>query len=223
MNKLTMLSQKFSMVAVSLFLVWTGSMRFFELDISYYQSIEKIYGYSSNNWLAYLVGVLQILLGLLILMPIKSETLCRLLKLLCIFWLLPLTLLFTHPVWIESLGGFPAIGSGQGLIKYLAMSGVALSLSSALENNYKQSNIANYIMLSGLLLVLLWIGGMKFTLLEAQGIKPLIETSPFMSWLYLMFDLTETSVLIGVLEIITAALLLAYRFNALLFSMGALF
>ena len=37
----------------------------------------------------------------------------------------------------------------------------------------------------GLVLVLGWIGAMKFTAYEAQGIKSLVETSPFMSWLLL--------------------------------------
>lgn len=36
----------------------------------------------------------------------------------------------------------------------------------------------------GLVLVLGWIGAMKFTAYEAEGIKPLVETSPLMSWMY---------------------------------------
>ena len=36
----------------------------------------------------------------------------------------------------------------------------------------------------GLVLVLGWIGAMKFTAYEAEGIKTLVETSPFMSWMY---------------------------------------
>lgn len=35
----------------------------------------------------------------------------------------------------------------------------------------------------GLVLVLGWIGAMKFTAYEAEGIKSLIETSPLMSWM----------------------------------------
>ena len=30
----------------------------------------------------------------------------------------------------------------------------------------------------GLVLILLWIGGMKFTAYEAEGVKPLVERSP---------------------------------------------
>jgi uncharacterized membrane protein YkgB len=36
----------------------------------------------------------------------------------------------------------------------------------------------------GLVLVLLWIGGMKFTAYEAEGIAGLVANSPLMSWAY---------------------------------------
>jgi reactive chlorine resistance protein C len=62
----------------------------------------------------------------------------------------------------------------------------------------------------GLVLVLGWIGAMKFTAYEAQGIKSLVETSPFMSWLYKILSLQATSNLIGVAEL-TAAALIAIR------------
>ena len=36
----------------------------------------------------------------------------------------------------------------------------------------------------GLVIVLLWIGGMKFTAYEAEGIQPLVANSPLMGWVY---------------------------------------
>src|SRR6185295_2508305 len=62
----------------------------------------------------------------------------------------------------------------------------------------------------GLVLVLGWIGAMKFTAYEAEGIKALVATSPLMSWMYKVFSLQATSNIIGVAEI-TAALLIAIR------------
>lgn len=62
----------------------------------------------------------------------------------------------------------------------------------------------------GLVLVLGWIGAMKFTAYEAQGIKTLVETSPIMSWLYKVFSVQATSNLIGCTELV-AALLIAIR------------
>jgi len=34
----------------------------------------------------------------------------------------------------------------------------------------------------GLVLVVAWIGAMKFTAYEANGIQPLVANSPFMGW-----------------------------------------
>src|SRR6266481_9518813 len=38
----------------------------------------------------------------------------------------------------------------------------------------------------GLVIVLLWIGGMKFTSYETAGIAPLEMHSPLMNWLYVL-------------------------------------
>ena len=62
----------------------------------------------------------------------------------------------------------------------------------------------------GLVVVLGWIGAMKFTAYEAEGIKTLVETSPFMSWMYKVLSLQATSNVIGVAEL-TAAVLIAIR------------
>lgn len=62
----------------------------------------------------------------------------------------------------------------------------------------------------GLVLVLGWIGAMKFTAYEAEGIKTLVETSPLMSWMYKALSLQATSNVIGVAEL-TAAVLIAIR------------
>jgi uncharacterized membrane protein YkgB len=59
----------------------------------------------------------------------------------------------------------------------------------------------------GLVLVIGWIGVLKFTAYEAQGIQPLVANSPFMSWLYGVFSVTTFSTLLGVLEVATAVLL----------------
>lgn len=62
----------------------------------------------------------------------------------------------------------------------------------------------------GLVIVLGWIGAMKFTAYEAAGIKALVESSPLMSWMYKLFSLQTTSNIIGVTEI-SAAVLIAIR------------
>lgn len=59
----------------------------------------------------------------------------------------------------------------------------------------------------GLVVVIAWIGAMKFTSYEAHGIEPLVSNSPLMSWMYGIFSITAFSSLLGVLELATAALL----------------
>lgn len=49
----------------------------------------------------------------------------------------------------------------------------------------------------GLVLVLLWIGGMKFTTYEAEGIEPLVTNSPFMGWVYNIMSIRGFAALAG--------------------------
>jgi reactive chlorine resistance protein C len=62
----------------------------------------------------------------------------------------------------------------------------------------------------GLVLVLLWIGAMKFTAYEAEGIRPLASNSPLMGWVYGFLSVTAFSALLGVVEI-AVGLLIALR------------
>lgn len=49
----------------------------------------------------------------------------------------------------------------------------------------------------GLVLVVGWIGLMKFTGYEAKGIEPLVTHSPFMSWMYSFLSVQTFSNLLG--------------------------
>jgi len=62
----------------------------------------------------------------------------------------------------------------------------------------------------GLVLILVWIGAMKFTAYEAAGIQPLVATSPLMSWMYRFLSVQGVSNLLGVVEI-SAAVMIALR------------
>jgi uncharacterized membrane protein YkgB len=59
----------------------------------------------------------------------------------------------------------------------------------------------------GLVIVIAWFGGMKFTNYEAKGIQPLVSESPLMSWLYDIFSVYTFSVLLGVFEVAAAVLI----------------
>jgi uncharacterized membrane protein YkgB len=73
----------------------------------------------------------------------------------------------------------------------------------------------------GLVLVLLWIGGMKFTAYEAQGIKGLVENSPLMNWAYAVLSVQGFSNLIGVAEVLIGLLIAARPFSARLAAAGS--
>ena len=73
--------------------------------------------------------------------------------------------------------------------------------------------IGYYISLFGVATILLWIGAFKFTHTEAEGIKPLVEHSFLLSWLYKILSLQGVSNLIGVIEIAIALALIVGIFS----------
>jgi uncharacterized membrane protein YkgB len=70
--------------------------------------------------------------------------------------------------------------------------------------------IASFLGRYGLVVVIGWIGALKFAHYEAHQIQPLVASSPFMGWLYHIFPVYPFSALLGVFEV-TAALLLAVK------------
>jgi uncharacterized membrane protein YkgB len=58
-----------------------------------------------------------------------------------------------------------------------------------------------------LVLVLLWIGGMKFTAYEAAGISGFVANSPLMSWAYTLFSVQGFAAMLGATEILVALLI----------------
>ena len=74
----------------------------------------------------------------------------------------------------------------------------------------KAETVGLHITRYALVLVLVWIGAMKFTSYEAGAIQPLVASNPLMSWLYGVMSVQATSNLIGTLEI-TAGVLIALR------------
>ena len=73
----------------------------------------------------------------------------------------------------------------------------------------------------GLVVVIAWIGALKFTSYEAQGIQPLVANSPFMSWVYEIFTVNTFSALLGVVEIATAVLLAIKPISPRLSALGS--
>lgn len=73
----------------------------------------------------------------------------------------------------------------------------------------------------GLVLVLGWIGAMKFTGYEAEAIQPLVANSPFMSWVYSIWSIQGFSNLLGATEIAIAVMIALRPFSAKVSALGS--
>jgi reactive chlorine resistance protein C len=82
--------------------------------------------------------------------------------------------------------------------------------------------IAELVLRYGLVLVIAWIGAMKFTDYEAKGIQPLVDHSPLMSWMYQVITVSHFSKLLGLVELTTAALILMRPLSARACTVGSL-
>jgi reactive chlorine resistance protein C len=71
-----------------------------------------------------------------------------------------------------------------------------------------------FVGLVGVVLVLLMIGGLKFTQVEIDGLKPIIGATPWLAWMYPAFGEAGASYLLGVVELATAALLMLSPWSA---------
>ncbi len=77
----------------------------------------------------------------------------------------------------------------------------------AMEQSSAVQMAAAYLLRYGLVLVIAWIGFMKFTAYEAMGIQPLVAHSPLMSWVYAIFSERAVSALLGIVEVAVAAMI----------------
>ena len=98
---------------------------------------------------------------------------------------------------------------------------IALGMTRAEDLGRRIRLAGVFLIRYGLVLVLLWIGAMKFTAYEAEGIGPLVRSSPLMSWLYNVLSLQGVSNLLGVTEIATAVLIALRPVSAKLAAVGS--
>ncbi len=94
----------------------------------------------------------------------------------------------------------------------------------ALDQRALGNSIANFgdqALRYSVVIVLAWIGAMKFTAYEATAIQGLVASSPLTAWLYSVFSVQSTSNLIGSIEIATALALILAPFNRKLAIVGA--
>jgi uncharacterized membrane protein YkgB len=73
-----------------------------------------------------------------------------------------------------------------------------------------------------LVVVVGWIGLMKFTSYEAEGIRPFVANSPLMSWVYGLMSVRGFSTMLGVVEVAVALLVAVRPFSARASALGSL-
>ena len=81
--------------------------------------------------------------------------------------------------------------------------------------------VGAYLLRYGLVLVIAWIGFMKFTAYEAAGIHPLVANSPLMSWVYAIFSERVFSAILGVVEVSVAVLIALRPLSAKVSAIGS--
>ena len=82
--------------------------------------------------------------------------------------------------------------------------------TTAVTTEHPVATLGRYLVRYALVVVIAWIGALKYTGYEAGAIQPLIAHSPIFSWLYSILSVRTFADILGSLEIV-AALLIAIR------------
>jgi len=85
--------------------------------------------------------------------------------------------------------------------------GVIRTQSDAIQATAALEAVGQAIVRYGLVLVVGWIGAMKFTAYEAAGIQPLVANSPLMGWMYGFLSVRAFSNLLGTVEVAVAVMI----------------
>lgn len=87
---------------------------------------------------------------------------------------------------------------------------------------FTMQNIGANVLRYGLVIILLWVGLLKFTAYEAEAIQGLIANSPLMSWMLGIMSVQAISMLIGSVEIILAIMIAMRSFVPKISAFGSI-
>ncbi len=198
----------FAAAVSALLLIWFGAMGFFSFAAT---DLSRLTGLAQDDAriAAPALGVLQIALGigLLPIWPPRLRGIAALGS--AAVWWVWLALLAFPIAYVQDApyGGFPYIGRGQGVLKHLELGALGLALWAHWSGRAGVLRTAFRALWAGQVVVLAWIGLTKFTHYEALGVEGLMRPSPLFSWLYSVFDVRGASNLIGIIELLTVALI----------------
>ncbi|TIL38940.1 DUF417 family protein [Mesorhizobium sp.] len=77
------------------------------------------------------------------------------------------------------------------------------------QAGYHLAAVGRAVTLLGVVLPLLLIGILKFTAIEIEALRPFVENTPWLAWLYPALGFAGASYFLGVVELVTALLLIA--------------
>lgn len=213
---------------LGLVMVWLGAMKLLPFGIEAMGRLLGQYPWLPSPAYASVVsiaaGVLGIVIGLLLALSPTGRWRGRAGLAAALYWGFGLLLLLGPAAWIRSppYDGFPVIGSGQTLIKHLGIATIGFGLWTQYVGSARGQRLALYGLWLGQLLVLVWIGLMKFTHVEAEGVEGVMRPSPLFNWLYRLFDAQGASNVIGVIELVTAGLIALWPWRPRLARWGLL-
>lgn len=81
--------------------------------------------------------------------------------------------------------------------------------------------VGRHSMRYGLVIVIGWIGAMKFTTYEAEGISVFVANSPLMAWVYGIMGPRQFSIVLGLIELAVAAFIAAKPYSPRIAFVGA--
>ncbi len=100
-------------------------------------------------------------------------------------------------------------------------------MKNSMEYGIKRANAAKLkrigatVIRYGLVIVLLWVGLLKFTAYESEGVHGLASNSPLLSWVYSVMSVQSFSAVLGVIEITLGILIATRRFAPKLSAIGS--
>lgn len=107
-------------------------------------------------------------------------------------------------------------------IPFAPAAGRAPGAAPAPSIETRLASLAGVVLRYGLVTIVLWYGIFKFTPAEAAAIRPLVENSPLLSWLYAVADTRGASWAIGAIEIAIAILVAVRPFSPRLGAIGSI-
>jgi uncharacterized membrane protein YkgB len=82
------------------------------------------------------------------------------------------------------------------------------------------TKLGSFGVFASLAVIYFWFGGMKFTAYEAEGLVPLVQNSPLLSWMYDIFSVRAFSTFLGLVEVTIGLLIAGRLFSPVLSAAG---